>query len=77
MLPSAPIHLSGGIGLATWIEFDLFGDDFAGFGLTGGFGYEFADLWLLDIAVTHLMPGDQGLDLNMFQVRAGISILSH
>ncbi len=51
--------------------------NFAGFGLTGGFGYEFADLWLLDIAVTYGMPGESGFDINMFQARAGISILSH
>ncbi len=79
VLPSAPVHLSGGIGLATWIEFefDRFDDNFSGFGLTGGFGYEFADLWLLDIAVTYGMPGESGFDFNMFQASAGISILSH
>ncbi len=76
VLPSAPVHLSGGIGLATWIELALFGDSAAGFGLTGGFGYEFADLWLFDFAVTYSMPQD-GIDLNVFEARAGISILSH
>ena len=75
VLPSAPVHLSGGIGLATWFEFDFFGDSFTGFGLTGGFGYEFTDLWLFDIAVTYGRFG--GRDINMFQARAGISILSH
>ena len=77
VLPSAPVYLSGGIGLATWIELDLYGDALAGFGLTGGVGWEFADLWLLDIAVTYGMPQESYRDLNMFQARIGISILSH
>ncbi len=77
VLPSAPVHLSGGIGYATWLEIDFFGDSFTGFGLTGGFGYEFADLWLLDFDLTYGRPSDQGGHVNMFQARAGISILSH
>jgi hypothetical protein len=44
-----------------------------GFGLTGGLGWEFADLWLLDFALTYGAPGD----LKVFTARAGISILSH
>ena len=75
VLPSAPVHLSGGIGFATFLEFDFFGDSFTGFGLTGGFGYEFAELWLFDIAVTYGRFDER--DINMFQARAGISILSH
>ena len=51
VLPSAPVHLSGGLGLATWIEFD--GPAFSGLGLTGGVGWEFADLWLLDFALSY------------------------
>ncbi len=27
VLPSAPVHLSGGVGLATWIDFDLANGD--------------------------------------------------
>ena len=77
VFPSAPEHLSGGIGFATWLEFNLSGGDFAGLGLTGGVGWEFADLWLLDFAVTYGMPGESSFDVNMFQARAGISILSH
>ncbi len=79
VLPSAPVQLSGGIGLATWfgIQKEEGGDSFTGFGLTGGVGYEFADLWLLDVAVTYGMPDESGFDINMFQARAGISILSH
>ena len=61
--------------MATWfgIQKEEGGDSFTGFGLTGGVGYEFADLWLLDVAATYGMPGN----INMFQARAGISILSH
>jgi hypothetical protein len=44
-----------------------------GLGLTGGVGWEFADPWLLDFAVTYGTPGD----LHVFTARAGISILSH
>ena len=69
VLPSAPVHLSGGIGGS------LVGasESGTGLGFTGGVGWEFADLWLLDVAVTYGMPGN----INMFQARAGISILSH
>ncbi len=77
VLPSAPVHLSGGVGLATWLDSTTGGRNFFGLGLTGGVGWEFARSWLFDIAVTYAMPGDQGRDLNIFQARAGISILSH
>ncbi len=78
VLPSAPVHLSAGVGLATWTEISLYGDEgFTGLGFTGGVGWEFARSWLFDIAVTYAMPGDQGRDLNIFRARAGISILSH
>ena len=74
VLPSAPVHLSGGIGLATWLNFNIeYGGASTGFGLTGGVGYEFADLWLLDVAVTYGWPDGVGV----FEARAGISILSH
>ena len=75
VLPSAPVHLSAGIGLATWTEFDIGegGNGVTGFGLTGGFGWEFADLWLLDFAVTY---GNIEFG-NVVLARVGISILSH
>jgi opacity protein-like surface antigen len=76
--------LSGGVGVASWTEFgqELSSETFTGFGLTGGVGYEFADRWLLDIAVTYGQPGEsaggaEGRDLNMFQAWVGISWLSH
>ena len=74
VLPSAPVHLSGGVGLATWL---VQGSGGAGFGLTGGVGWEFADLWLLDFALTYGRPSDRGGHVNMFLARVGISILSH
>ena len=74
VLPSAPVHLSGGVGLATWL---VQGSGGAGFGLTGGVGWEFADLWLLDFALTYGRPSDRGGHMNMFLARVGISILSH
>ena len=52
-------------------------DSVNGFGLTAGFGYEFADLWLIDAAVTYGRPSESGESLSMFDIRAGISILSH
>ena len=75
VLPTAPVHISGGLGLATFLTVccESSGDDGAGFGVTGGVGWEFADLWLLDIAVTYGRPGD----LDVWSARAGISILSH
>ncbi len=75
VLPSAPVHLSGGIGVSTFAAF-LNGesDSVTGFGFTGGVGYEFADLWILDVAVTYGQPDD---NLDMILFRAGISILSH
>ncbi len=74
VLPSAPVHLSGGVGLATWL---VQGGGGAGFGLTGGVGWEFADLWLLDFALTYGRPSDRGGHVDMFLARVGISILSH
>ncbi len=75
VLPSAPVQLSGGLGLATWIEFD--GPAFSGLGLTGGVGWEFADLWLLDFALTYGRPSTTERHVDMFLARVGISILSH
>lgn len=79
VLPSSPkIHLSGGIGISTLaVYLDGTSDSRAGFGLTAGFGYEFADLWLLDFGVAYGRPSKSGSSKDMFDIRAGISILSH
>ncbi len=77
VLPSAPVQLSGGLGLATWIAD---GDLFSGLGLTGGVGWEFADLWLLDFALSYgggLSEFAGSGSQDMFLARIGISILSH
>jgi len=81
VLPSAPVHLSGGVGLATWIDFGGGAVSFSGPGLTGGVGWEFADLWLLDFALTYgnlrdVFPGEP-VNMDVFLARIGISILSH
>jgi len=75
VLPTAPVHISGGLGLATFLTVccEGSGNEGAGFGVTGGVGWEFADLWLLDMAVTYGKPGD----LDVWSARAGLSILSH
>ena len=72
VLPSAPVHISGGLGLATLWDFNYQGPS-VGFGVTGGVGWEFADRWLLDFAVTNGGPSHNRL----WSARAGISILSH
>lgn len=80
VLPSAPVQLSGGIGLASWIEICIescTNGSFAGLGVSGGVGWEFADLWLLDVAVTYGSLNDSVGNVDMFLARAGISILSH
>jgi hypothetical protein len=58
------------LGLASWLCSECGSD--VGFGLTGGVGWEFADPWLLDFALTY-----GGRDIHVFTARAGISILSH
>ncbi len=75
VLPTAPVHISGGLGFATFLKICVECSDpsRSGFGVTGGVGWEFADLWLLDVAVTYGKPGD----LDVLAARAGISILSH
>jgi hypothetical protein len=76
VLPTAPVHISGGLGLATFVPVclsDCTATEAYGFALTGGIGWEFADLWLLDFALTYGAPGDN----HLFTARAGISILSH
>ena len=74
VLPTAPVHISGALGFATFLELCVDGcESVAGFGVTGGVGWEFADLWLLDVAVTYGKPGD----IDVLGARAGISILSH
>ena len=77
VLPSGPVHLSGGVGVFSWSEFyvgeAVGAETSASFGLTGGVGYEFADLWLLDAAVTYGKPNG----VSVWELRAGISILSH
>jgi len=74
-LPSPKVQLSGGLGLFHWTNTGGNGSTiaFTSFGVTGGFGYEFADLWLLDLAVTYGKPDG----VSVWQMRAGISILSH
>jgi hypothetical protein len=66
------VQLSGGLGFFHWTDFDR-EDAFGSFGATGGVGYEFADLWLLDAAVTYGKPSG----VSVWELRAGISILSH
>jgi len=70
-LPSPKVQLSGGLGLFHWIEWPE--DGFVSVGLTGGVGTELADLWLLDAAVTYGKPDG----VSVWEIRAGISILSH
>ncbi len=73
-LPSPKVQLSGGVGVFSWTVISSGGSGTSsGFGLTGGVGYEFTDLWLLDAAVTYGKPGG----LSVWELRAGISILSH
>ncbi len=43
------------------------GQSYSGVGLTGGFGWEFADLWLLDVGVTYAQPGDVDMFLGNLQ----------
>jgi hypothetical protein len=80
-IPSAPgLSLNGTIGASTWLVFDsdaVFVDDVTfdnGFGLAGGFGYEFADLWMFNLVATWGQPLS---DFNVINVLAYISILSH
>jgi hypothetical protein len=74
-LPSAPgFSLSGTIGTSTWLAFDdgtVEAEN--GFGLGGGFGYEFADLWMFNVVATWGQPVS---DFNMINLLAYISILS-
>lgn len=77
VLPSAPVHLSGGIGAANWFPLHEAGGGGIGFGMTGGVGWEFADLWLLDFALTYGRPAYNEGHVDMFLARVGISILSH
>lgn len=79
LLPSSPkVHLSGGVGVSTYAVYRSNDSDRVnGFGLTFGFGYEFADLWLVDFGVAYGRPSESGSSLDMFDIRAGISILSH
>ena len=75
-LPSPKVQLSGGLGLFHLTDGAILGEGsiaFTSFGLTGGVGYEFADLWLLDAAVTYGKPDG----VSVWELRAGISILSH
>ena len=73
-LPSPKVQLSGGLGFFHWTVVDTSDPDaFGSFGVTGGVGYEFADLWLLDAAATYGQPNG----VSVWELRAGISILSH
>ncbi len=64
-------NVNGTIGLSTWTDFDS-GTD-AGFGLGAGFGYEFADLWVLNLGGTWgVFEG-----AHVINIAATISILSH
>ena len=83
-LPSPKVQLSGGLGLYQWtelhlspggccVEFYSASRTLRSFGLTGGVGYEFTDHWLLDVAVTYGKPDG----VSVWELRAGISVLSH
>lgn len=64
-------NVNGTAGLATWTDFDS-GTD-AAFGLGAGFGYEFADLWVLNLGGTWGMFEGS----HVFNASATISVLSH
>lgn len=74
ILPSPQVHLSAGVGFGTLGFLDLDGGSDAeyGFGFTAGVGYEFADLWILDVSGSYIRPGD-----DIFWFKIGINILSH
>ena len=65
-------NINGSVGLATWTVFDPARTS-SGFGLGAGFGYEFTDLWVLNLG------GTWGIidDAHVVNIAATISILSH
>jgi len=64
-------NINGSVGLATYTDFD--NDRHSGFGLGAGFGYEFADLWVLNLGGTWGILDDD----HIINIAATISILSH
>ena len=64
-------NINGTVGLATWTDFSEGGS--VGFGLGAGFGYEFTDLWVLNLG------GTWGIleDAHIISIAATISVLSH
>jgi opacity protein-like surface antigen len=64
-------NVNGMAGLAAWTDFDW--DTEVGFGLGAGVGYEFADLWILNLGGTW----GRISDTDVISIAATISILSH
>ncbi len=64
-------NVNGMAGLATWADFDW--DTEVGFGLGAGVGYEFVDLWILNLGGT--WSRISGTDV--VSIAATVSILSH
>ena len=66
-------NINGTVGLATWAVLDVDNGTSTGFGLGAGFGYEFTDLWVLNLG------GTWGIidDVHIISIAATISILSH
>lgn len=77
---SPQFHVSGGVGLGVWTEIDSDGnaESFNSLGLTGGMGFEFADLWVLETSLSYLQPEvlpPESLDIVQFKV--SLMVLSH
>lgn len=75
-VPSAPgFSINGGVGISSWWTFtDGEIDADVGFGLAGGFGYEFIDHFVFNVGATWGQPVG---GLNVVNLMAGIAVLSH
>ncbi len=81
--PVAPsFFFTGVIGLSTWAApFESNSDTWTGFGIGGGFGYEFARHWSIEVCATYGNPSDTQSGItattNATTIKATVNVLAY
>ena len=77
--PVVPSYFfTGVIGFSTWFApFESNSDVWNGFGIAGGFGYEFARYWSVEVCVSHGNPSKTGSGISALTVKTCVNFLAY
>ena len=73
--PEAPSpYVLGSVGISTWsAPFEENSDTWTGLGVSGGFGYEFAQHWALEATLNYGKPSEGDFSINALSVLVTVS----